>query len=120
MSWSFNPFTGNFDRIGQSLWKKYEFTIGAGLSQIISSDPEPEFRLAEFIMVFTNTVSNRSRTFKMSLLKDDTDLKDQVYSKSGANINVAVNTQISSGNVEVVFQNNELSPVSLSVAKLIL
>jgi hypothetical protein len=71
-------------------------------------------------MNFRSTTTNREKSLKFSVVKDDTDLKDQVYARAGASINLNVSSQISGGNVEIVCANNEAFAVTLIMAKLIL
>lgn len=105
---------------GSGLWERVEIVIPALTSQVVSTNTVASFNHGDFIMNFRSNTTNREKSLKFSVVKDDTDLKDQVYARAGASINLDVSSQISGGNVEIVCANNEAFAVTLIMAKLIL
>lgn len=103
-----------------SLWVKTTITLPANSTTTVHSSLLADLRHGDFIANFKSNASDAKKSLKMQVLNDDGVLRDQVYSRSGSQINVEVNAVITGLNFDLVCVNNEAFSLSLTLVKLIL
>jgi len=118
MGITLNPFTGQFDFIGE--WIKIKDPISASASSTFDTIPLTDFVHAEYLINYRSQTTDEAKSFKFSVLNDNSVLKDSVYVKMGTNIRVDVSADVNAGNFELNFTNNEIFDVDISVARLVL
>lgn len=101
-----------------SVWEKINKTAPAGSTIVADSNSLSSFRQLEYIINYRNTVTLREKGLKVTVVKDDTVINEQVYARTGAPLSVGLNMVINGGNVELQIENNELNAVNVSFAKL--
>jgi len=105
---------------GVSIWEKFTKLVPASSTIIVDSLPLTSFQQVELIINYKQTVTKRSRGLKVSMVKDDTLLEEQIYAMVGAPLAVGLNTVINGSNYELQIVNSELADVEMSFARLIL
>lgn len=103
-----------------SLWVKTTINLPALSSTVVHSSALADLRHGEFIANFKSTIGGAKKSLKLQVLNDDGLLRDQVYSRAGTQVDVAISSQITGLNFELVCVNNEAFAVSLTLVKLIL
>lgn len=101
-------------------WEKFTQSISASSTSIVDTIALTAFVKIEYTIEYRDTTTNRVKGLKMSVVKDDTLLKDQVYAISGAPLNIELNTNINGSNYELEIVNNELNAVEMVFARLTL
>lgn len=107
-------------QVTDGLWTKQTFTIAAGQSLAVASKAMADLRHGEFIVNIKSTLDGKEKSLKVAVVNDESNLKDQVYSRAGAALDVDVSSQVNGSNFELVILNNESFAVSVIVAQLIL
>ena len=105
---------------GDSLWVKTLVTIPALSTVTVHSSALADLRHGDFIANFKSTIGGAKKSLKMQVLNDDGVLRDQVYSKSGMQIDVAINAVVSGLNFNFNCTNNEAFDLNLTLVKLII
>jgi len=103
-----------------SLWVKTTITLDPLSTTVVHSSTLASLRHADFILNFKSLTTNRERSLKLQVVNDDGTLNDQVYAKTGSQMNIAVNAAVSGPDFNLVCVNGENFAVSLTLVKLII
>ena len=74
--------------------------------------------LVEYIVDFKDTTSAKEKGLKLRVIKDDGSVKDQVFSKLGSAISLAITSNIVGTNYELSVTNNESYTVDMVFVRL--
>ena len=103
-----------------SVWEKFTKVVPISSTIIADSLLLTTFKQLEYIINFKDTVTKVEKGLKMTLVKSDTLLKEQVYAVTGAPMSMEVNTVINGSSYELQIVNNGLASVEMSFARLTL
>lgn len=103
---------------GFSVWEKDNVTLPAGITTVVDTIPLASFRQLQYEINYLNTVTNRRKGFKMTVVNDDSTIEEQVYAISGAPLNLGIFASIVGSDLQISVQNSESSAVEMSFAKL--
>lgn len=103
---------------GTSIWEEYNKSLPASSTTIVDTFLMSSFKQCEYIVNFKDTASNKEKGLKLSVIKDDGSLKENVYAIIGSAISLAINTNINGTNYELKVTNNEASSVDMYFARL--
>lgn len=104
----------------EAVWEKFSRSINASTTSIVDSIPLTSFDKIEYIISYKDIVTNRVRALKVSVVNDDTTIKEQVYAISGAPLDIDLTTKVTGPNYELEIVNNELNAVEMLFARLTL
>lgn len=113
-----NPPGGGSDCV--CVWEKFTRSVPASSTVIVDSLPMSSFDKLEYTMNFENTLTNRSKGLKVSVVKDDTLIKEQVYAITGAPLSTGLATVVNGSDYELHITNNETVTIGVSFARLTL
>jgi hypothetical protein len=120
MSFQFNPFTGNFDLVGQGVWSKFADAINGSSSKTIDTISISDFVSVVYKVTLYNTVEGKAKSLEITVNNSNGTLKDFISGKLGANINFSIDAVVNSGNLELNITNNETYNLDVSIARLTL
>ena len=103
---------------GTSVWEKDSATISSGITAVVDTIPLASFRQLHYEINYLNTVTNRRKGLKMTVINDDSTIEEQVYAISGAPLSLGIFANIVGSNLQISVQNSEASAVEMSFAKL--
>lgn len=103
-----------------SVWEKFTRSLPSSSTTIADTINLASFRQLEYIINYRDSVTKREKSIKVTVLKDDTTLEEQVYAVSGAPLSIGLNTNINGSNYELEITNNEPNTVDMSFARLTL
>lgn len=109
---------GSGGTTAESVWTKTDVSIPAGITKVVDTIPLASFRQLDYKINYLNTVSNRRKGLKMTVINDDSTIEEQVYAISGAPLNLGIFTNIVGTDLQISVQNSETSDVEMSFAKL--
>lgn len=121
MAFKFNPFTGNFDidTSSGSVWEKNTGTANASSTLIFDTIALTNFNHLEYIINYEDPSNNR-KSVSLTVVNNNGTIKETVSRRLGANLDIDVETDVSGGNFELKFINNEAFDIDVSTAKLLL
>lgn len=95
-------------------------TVGPGgtvnLDQFVTAD----FRQAEYFLNILNLTDLKSDGLKLFVLKADTNLRTEIYARTGREIPVVVDASFSGLNTNVFLTNNSLNTLELKYSRLVI
>ena len=102
------------------VWEKFTQSVPASSTVIVDTIPMSNFDKLEYLINYENTLTNRSKGLKLSVVKDDTIIKEQVYAITGAPLSIGLTTVVNGSDYELHITNNEAAVVGVSFARLTL
>lgn len=116
MSFTFNPFTGNFDKVVRSTNQQTVATdtIDALTSKVIDTIPLVDFNSLIYDYVFEGNA--QSRAFKNTVVLDDGSVFDQVYGRLGR-LQLSYDVNINGASVEILVTNPNSFDINVSFTK---
>jgi len=111
---------GGSGSTGVSVWDKIERIAPASSSIIADTLALSSFNQVEYIINYKQVTTKREKGLKVTVVKDDSLIKEQVYAKTGAPLSIGLNTIINGSNFELQIVNSELANVEVSLARLVL
>ncbi len=103
-----------------AVWEKFTRSVPASSTIIADSVALSSFNQIEYIINYKNTSTKREKGLKVTVVKDDTLIKEQVYAKTGAPLSIGLNTVINGSNFELQIVSSEVVGVDMSFARLII
>lgn len=121
MRWQFNPFTGNLDRVGKSIWEKLSNTVSATSTGVIDTVDNGSFQSLKYIVTVYNQANTAYRSFEFSVLNNNGSYKETLSNRlQSGGLNIDVDSVNNGGTYEFQITNNESYEVSVELAKLVL
>lgn len=113
MSWRYNPFTGQLDKIGQSggpgpgpsPLASFSGIVGAGQTETLFSDDFSLYSGSKIFFTSRNFSNLKYKTFDFTVGRDGSTLQDALMRVGKFDITVSI--QLNAGNIELVVTNNE-------------
>jgi hypothetical protein len=87
------------------VWNRFQTSVNAGQTKVADAILNSEFRAVEYKVSFHG--NNKTKSLVIKINKLQATIIDEVYSKSGDIINVAVNAVLNGSSTELVIINNE-------------
>jgi len=126
MSWRFNPFTGQLDKVvtggaGSSVWDTISSSVTASSTGVVDSVANGMFQSLKYIITVFNDANTAYRTFELNVLNNNGSYKDTVSHRLQAGgLSLNVNTVNNAGTLELQITNNELYDVQVEIGRLVL
>jgi len=116
MSWKYNPFTGQLDRVDPSLWAHVSDTVTASATKVVDTVALADFKSIEYFVNVNNDANDKSKSFTLRVVNLNTSLKDSLFGKIGS-ASMAIDAIINGGNMDIEITNNEIFDLGVSLTK---
>lgn len=124
-AFSFNPFTGTFDRVirntggGPSAdeWSRLTGSVSGGQTVVIDTVSLTDLIGIKYVIAISNETETNARLLEMNVLSLTSEVMSSVFSRLGGTIDIEVSASISGSNVEVSVKNNEVFNVNYNVLR---
>jgi len=127
MSWNYNPFTGQLDKVGTggpgsvSPWVTVSDTVVATSTGAVDSIANASFYALKYIITIYNDANTAYRTFEYNVLNNNGSYKDTLnHNLKAGGLSVDVDSVNNAGTFELQITNNESYDVNIELAKLVL
>lgn len=104
----------------RQLWHKKQDSVQAGMTKNVDTIPMSKFNRLEYGLQYNENGGPKTKAVKISVVKDDILVNDQVFAKHGNGIDVEINAIVTGTNFHLQVINNESFDIDLSFARLIL
>ena len=124
MSYVFNPFTINLDRVnpnsGGSIWDSISSTALASSTTVVDSVADANFKTLKYIVSIFNVANNSFKTLEIDILNEGGAYKETVFSRlrSGSS-DIEISTVQNAGAMDLTIVNNEPFDLTFSAGRLI-
>ena len=108
------------DGFSPAYWKRERLTIDALATKLTGLIPTTAFHAARYHFSFYNESESKSKTFDMVINREGSSVKDIITNKIGASINLAVDSNIVGGNMEISIENKEAFAVEVELFYLLI
>lgn len=112
-----DPATGMLSFGVQQVYYKVTDKVTATTTKTVDTIPTTGLSGLEITLSLFNKTQNKSRMLKMLVRVTDTDCRNQVYAKSGDNLNVLVDASLSGANTIVTVVNNEAFDLDCTIIR---
>jgi hypothetical protein len=127
MSFVFNPFTINLDRVNpssggpSSIWDSITANISASSTGVIDTVGNGSFKSLKYIVSVFNGANNSFKTLEIDILNEGSTYKETVFGRlrSGSS-DIEVTTVNNAGSMELRLTNNESFDLTVSAGRLVL
>lgn len=124
-AFSFNPFTGSFDKIngssggpsGPNPWSRFTGTIAGVSTVIIDTVPLTDLIGSKYIVAISDEIETNAQLVELNILNLTSTLRSSVFSKLNSNLDIEIDATINGSNMEVSVTNNEIFSVNYNVLR---
>ena len=102
------------------LWKAFKTTVGASSTKVVDTVAVSSFDSAKYIIKISSISNTASKSLEMSVNYDGSSLKDVVSHKITTGMDVLINANLVSSNLELEIINNESFIVDVGIRRLII
>jgi len=121
MTWGFNPFTGQLDKVGSSPWIEVSDSIPASSSKTVDSILNSSFESIKYLFTAFNSTNSAYESLEINVLNNGGSYKETISGKLKAGgLNIDIDTNNNSGTFELIITNNESFEVQARLARLLL
>lgn len=119
MGFKFNPLTGKLDLVN-NIVSTTSVLVPAGQTVTVDSVTHATLKSIDYLVNIHKSDFTQTRTFKMLLSRDGSDVKDSIYSRVGNGLSLQVVSSVVGLNATIAVTNNEAFDVTCSFNKNIL
>ena len=110
--------SGYVSGVASSIWSKRKVGVAALSTNVIDTTDFDTIRGIKYILCFYSDIEDKTKMLDMSIIKENTSIKDTVYGRIGIGLNLAVTAVKNGSSIELRLQNNETFQVTADIAKL--
>ena len=103
-----------------SQWQQFVEVVEPGDTVIVDSLDKTKVYSAGYHINIRNADNSLSKTLKVDVNRSEGSVKENIYSLLGDSLNVYVNTNVSVTDFELIIENNELFPVTVTIQRSVL
>lgn len=104
MSFTLNPFTGNWDIVHNSSYEFLTGTISAGTSQSVDSIPLVDFNFADYVIFAKNSSDDESKTMRLLVFREGSSICETPSAIMGS-LSIGVTAQVVTTNYDLTIDN---------------
>jgi hypothetical protein len=101
------------------IWTRVAGSVSSSGTSAVDTVSKSIFRTLDYNVTIKDTTSNKVKTLKMTVVQDDSGLKDYVSGIAGSPLNVSIDAIDTGSDVDLSFTNNEAFDVDVDAVRLI-